>query len=99
MDRDTVASGVSVERFDNDGTARIIELMPERPASAFRLSPLARRRLKDLAEKMDKPESQIVDEAITHMAGTYARDLPLQITVPGEDTDPPKAHKAARRAS
>ena len=88
-----------MERFDNDGTARIIELMPERPASAFRLSPLARRRLKDLAEKMDKPESQIVELAITHFSGTMARDLPFYGTVPDEDSDPPKAHKAARRAS
>jgi hypothetical protein len=94
-----VTGGDSVGRFDNGNTARIIELMPERPASAFRLSPLARRRLKALAEKMDKPESQIVELAITHMAGTYARDLPLQVTVPDEDPDPAKAHKAARRAS
>lgn len=73
--------------------------MPERPASAFRLSTLARRRLKDMAEKMDKPESQIVELAITHLAGTTQRDQPVFMTVPDEDSDPPKAHKAARRAS
>ncbi len=73
--------------------------MPATPPSQFRLSRLAKRRLTDLAEKMDKPESEVVELAITHMAGTYARDLPMQVTVPDEDSDPPKAHKAARRAS
>ena len=85
--------------IDGNLATGIIELMPETPASQFRLKPLAKKRLRALAIAMEKSESAVIDLAIAHLAGTLQRDQPVFMTVPDEDSDPPKAHKPARRAS
>jgi hypothetical protein len=79
--------GDGVELYSGN-TARIIELMPD--PSAFRISPLAKRQLKQLAEQQDKSDAEILEIAIAHLLGTLDRDQPVWMT----GTKPvPKGHK------
>lgn len=71
-------------------TARIIELMPEKTPTTFRLSPLAKRRLRAMAESTDRSDAEILEIAIAHLLGTLDRDQPVWMT----GTKPlPKTHK------
>ena len=70
---------------------RIIELMPD--PSAYRLSPQAKRQLKQLAEQQDKSDAEILEIAIAHLLGTLDRDQPVFLT------SSKKTHKSPRDAA
>lgn len=64
--------------------------MPDKVPSGFRLSPLARRRLKLMADNMEKSEAAILEIAITHLLGTLEHDEGVRMAV---SETPPKRHK------
>lgn len=55
-----------------------------------KLSSKAAGRLDRLQRKLGKSQAAIVDEALTHLLGTVARDQAVWLTVPGELEEMPE---------
>jgi hypothetical protein len=75
---------------------RIIELVPTKTQSSFRLSDSALEELQRLAEKLGKARPDVVELAISHLSGTLAHDQPVYI---GPPPDAPKSHKRRSHAA
>lgn len=69
---------------DNTAVARIIELMPETPASRFRINALAKERLAKIKEFNGKKDAQILEDAIAHLLSSLERDESVHQVVPSE---------------
>ena len=86
----TVRVGIEdVELYREEKTAeRFIQLMPD--PSTYRLSPRAKRQLKQLSESQDKSDAEILEIAITHLLATLENDEGVRMTVKDDGS---KRHK------
>ena len=85
--------------LDGGFEARIIELMPETPASSFRLNEQARRRLEAMVRQTGKSRTELLELAITDLRARLLRGEGIVMTIPDEPDDPPKSHKRPRRVA
>lgn len=86
-----------MDAFDGRQPARIIELMPEKPTSTFRLHPVTKKRLDDIAAELGKSRTEVLEIAIHHLAGTLGAGLGVYVIV---NPNPLlKLHKRPGRAS
>src|SRR5579859_4777936 len=87
--------GMGVGFTDHD-QGRISALVQPNTQTSLRLNDAILEELQRLADKLGKPRPDVVELAITHLAGTLAHDQPVYI---GPPPDQPKSHKRPRRAA
>lgn len=76
---------------------RIIALVPTpKTQSTFRLADPIIEELQRLADKLGKSRPEVVELAITHLAGTVRAGQPVYIDPPPK---PPASHKRGRRVA
>lgn len=73
--------------------------MPETPVYRVRLNELARRRLKAMSAQTGKPESEILELAITDLRARLLHGEGVFLTIPDDPDDGPKSHKRPRRVA